>query len=90
MACVLGEKRNPHPALIQSRVRTQIARQIPPSHGFYLDHLSAQMHQLVAGERTGEDVGQVEDANAVQGGGGHGAGSASAGGLVGKISATRA
>ena len=58
---VLREKGGAHAAPIEFGIGPQLARQVTGARHLDLDHLGAEQRQLIAAERAGEHVGQVED-----------------------------
>ena len=52
---------------VELRVGAELAREVARPRDFDLDHVGAEVRELVAAERSGEHVGQVEDADAGQG-----------------------
>jgi hypothetical protein len=66
LARVLREKRNAAAAPIQFRVRAELSRQIAGPVRFDLDHVGAQVRELMAAERAGEHVRQVQHAHVAQ------------------------
>jgi hypothetical protein len=67
LARVLRKKADAHAARRQRRIGAEVARQIAPPDGLDLDHLGAQMGELVAGERAGKHVREVQHPHAEQG-----------------------
>ena len=62
----MREKRSAHPLLVQFHIGAELAREVAGFRQFDLDHVRAQLSELIAAERTGEHVGQVEHANAFE------------------------
>ena len=51
---------------VELRVGAELARQVARSRGLDLDHLGPEHGQLIAAERAGEHVGEVEDPDTLE------------------------
>ena len=67
LAGVLRQERHAHQPLVQFGIGTELACQVADARHLDLDHVRTQHRQLVAGEGPGQHVGQIENADAVQG-----------------------
>ena len=71
LAGVLGQKRHPHAGRVERRVGAQLARQIATSRRLDLNHLGAEMGQLMRAERPRQNIGQIQHAKSGKRRGGH-------------------
>src|SRR5207245_6932353 len=57
---VLRQERRPHAAAIEFGIGAELACKIAGAEHFDLDHFGAELRQLIAAERAGKHVGQIE------------------------------
>jgi len=56
----LRQERRPHAAAIELGIGAELAREVARARHLDLDYLGAELRQLIAAERAGEHVGQIE------------------------------
>src|SRR5262249_15347428 len=65
-AAVLRQNRGADPSAIEGRIGAELTREVAGARHLDLDHVGAELCELVAAERPGQDIGQIEDARAGQ------------------------
>src|SRR5690606_3746923 len=66
LVSVLCEERSAHQLTVQIRVGAKLAREVARSWWLDLDHVCSKQCELVCAKGPGEDVGEVEHANALE------------------------
>src|SRR5690606_22967738 len=67
LACVLRQERCAHAPPVELGIGAQLAGQVARAARLDLDDFRPQVGELVAGERAGQHIGQVQDAHTLQG-----------------------
>src|SRR4030095_10334973 len=62
LAGVLRQEGRAHPPLIEARIGPELTSEIARARHLDLDHVGAQLRELIAGERSRQHVGEIEDA----------------------------
>ena len=64
LAGVLRQERSAHAAAVELGIGAELAREIAGARRLDLDHLGAELRQLIAAERSGQHIGEVENPQA--------------------------